>query len=502
MRIQRQTLTQIEDNIAAKPGPALKAESMVRLDPSQKRLFDDDARVIAVNWHRQKGKDFVTAGKAVRAGMVRPANWYIVSLTQRQADATFAKAEKFFSAYKKAFGLVGEATRGGEEYAEFDATIQHTFTRQARKLILPNGSEIVSLPGKNPDTLAGLTGNIVLTEFGLFPGGGYEHWRVVFPLTTRGYQAVAISTPRSKKTKFFELCSDPETYSYHFCPLSKSVAEDGYQLFDNKGNPCTIEQFRKIYNDESGWAREYECQFTGDASALIAWAQILASQDADLQTRVLVLDGREDHAALLDVLAALRGLPAGRLELGWDVARSGHLSPLWINHAAANGKKRLAALVIMHNVRFEFMRHVISAVMDSRGGSVGCGDATGLGADSNETLATMYRERWEPVVFGPRTKSDLGSLGRTAYGDGAQRLPEFMVSTARKFIATDVYSLQAEPTGDAADKKLVLSETENELEPRSHCDIAYANLLALRAGVLLGGKRGPLPAAVEKPLCL
>ena len=38
----------------------------VRMDPAQVRLMDDDSRVIAVNWHRQKGKDFTNARKAVR----------------------------------------------------------------------------------------------------------------------------------------------------------------------------------------------------------------------------------------------------------------------------------------------------------------------------------------------------------------------------------------------------------------------------------------------------
>ena len=44
------------------PAPAVAAdEAMIRFDPSQRRLFDDPSRIIAVNWHRQKGKDFVTA---------------------------------------------------------------------------------------------------------------------------------------------------------------------------------------------------------------------------------------------------------------------------------------------------------------------------------------------------------------------------------------------------------------------------------------------------------
>ena len=137
-------------------------------------------------------------------------------------------------------------------------------------------------------------------------------------------------------------------------------------------------------------------------------------------------------------------------------------------------------------------RHIVMRGMDCRGGNVGCGDATGLGMDSNETLTTKYRDRWEGVTFSQKTKSELGSVGRTAYADGTQLLPAFAQDTNTKFIATDLYSIQCTHTEDAADKRLSLSETENELFPESHCDIAYSGLLSLRAGSLMGGKNGPL----------
>jgi len=406
--------------------------------------------------------------------------------------------------------LDGEATLSEYEFQDYDAAIDQAFTCTARQLTLPNGAKVVSLPGKNPDTLAGLTGNVIFTEFGLFPGGGYEHWRVVFPLATRGFQIIVISTPRNKKTKFYELCSDPETYSYHFCDIHHSVAFDGFVLKDNKGRPTTVEAFKKLYGDDAGWQREYECQFTGDLDALISWAQLLSAQDPDLVVRILrVTKGqgwRDDFFAWPD-------LPAGRMEYGWDVARHKDFSSYWGNLARRDGKKELRFLVVMQGTEFSTQRHIIMRGMDSRGGNVGCGDATGLGMDSNETLQAKYRDRWEPVTFSTKTKSELGSVGRTAFSDGTQKLPAFAGTgdgiavvegdTSRrvvpvrgrgsetKFIATDLYSIQCEPTGDAADKRLALSETVNELEPDSHCDIAYSGLLALRAGSLLGGKMGP-----------
>ncbi len=467
------------------------ASPVINFDPSQRRFFEDDARVQVVNFHRQKGKDFTAAAKAVNDAIVSGHNWYITSVTQRQADATHKKCAKFVDAFKMLLNIQGKAAMEEREYEEWDDQFKHLFTRTARKIILPGGAEIEALPGKNPDTLAGLTGNVIFTEFGLFPNGGYEHWRTIFPLSTRGFQVIVISTPRGKKHKFYELCTDHESYSYHFCPLSKSVAEDGFLLTDNKGKPCTIEQFKRLYRDDAGYAREYECQFTGDLDALIPWAQLLSSQDGEIPARMLVVtngSGWKDG-----FLEAIAKLPPGRIEWGWDVARRSDLSSLWGNLAGRDGKKRLAVLIIMKSCEFALQRHIITRAMNTRGGNVGCGDATGLGMDSNETLAALFPDRWEPVTFSVKTKSELGSAGRTAFMDGTQKLPAFMSDEQWKPVATDLYSLQCEPSGDAADKRLILSETENELLPDSHCDVAYSGLLSLRAGAMLGGKRGVLP---------
>ncbi|MEL7087851.1 MAG: hypothetical protein AAGL98_05320, partial [Planctomycetota bacterium] len=218
----------------------------ITLDPAQRRFFDDDARVQVVNWHRQKGKDFTTAAKATLSSMETGEDWFIVSLTQRQADATFAKCKKWGKRYEKRIGQIVEVDH--PDRYEWDDQIGEMFVYKTREILLPNGGRVVSLPGRDPDALAGLTGNVIFTEFGLFPKGGYDHWRVVFPLATRGFRVIAISTPRGKETKFYELCSQPELYSVHFCDIYQSIA-DGYVLRDQNGNPTDVETFKTLYGD-------------------------------------------------------------------------------------------------------------------------------------------------------------------------------------------------------------------------------------------------------------
>ena len=185
---------------------------VIRLYPYQQAFFADDARVQVAIWCRQAGKDFTTACKAVRHAMLTGEAWYIVSLTQRQADATFAKCKMVAEGFRQLLKLQGEiVATDGDAYLDWDASIEESFRCVARTLHLPGGGSVTSLPGRNPDMLAGLTGNVIFTEFGLFPNGGYDHWRVVFPLSTRGFRVIVISTPRGKNTKLFELFSDPET---------------------------------------------------------------------------------------------------------------------------------------------------------------------------------------------------------------------------------------------------------------------------------------------------
>ena len=445
---------------------------VINFDASQRRFFADRSRVIIVNWHRQKGKDFTAAAKAIDNALETKTDWFIVSLTQRQADATFAKCLRVAHTIKRLLKLQGELRLNTWEYEEFDKEIDQRFVFKAREIVLPNGARVVSLPGRDPDTLAGLTGNVIFTEFGLFPGGGYNHWSVIFPIVTRGFQVCVISTPRGKNTKFYELWRDVETYSVHTCDIYQSVNEEGFVLSDNDGRPCTIAQFRRLYNDEGKWPREYECKFTGDLESLVKWAQLeeAAALSGGLPFSYIRVekDGGWDAGFFRREMFG-----GGRIEVGWDVARTGHLSSLWVNLAVAKRPTHLRSLVIMHNTSFGLMKHIVQSVMDiGSGRSVGCGDSTGLGMQSNEELSIRYRNRWEGINFGGGRKKELASGLATAFGDRTQTIPP--LDGPYKFVATDLYAIQKDESGSS----LTLDETDNPLLAESHCDIAWSGALA------------------------
>lgn len=464
-------------DLAALNAPGDLGKGIVRLHPWQERFFRDPARVTLAIWHRQAGKDFAAAAKAVDDAFRTGRDWYIVSLTQRQADATFDKAKRIAECFKRLLKRKGEVTLDAHDYNEWDAEIKENFRQTARTLCLPGGGTVTALPGRNPDTLAGLTGSVIFTEFGLMPRGGYDHWRVIFPLSTRGYQVLVISTPRGKNTKLYDLQANREDYSVHVQTILDSVRE-GFMLYDNAGRPTTVETFKRLYGDDAGWTREYMCEFTGDLEALLKWGQLeAAGADGPGEFEVYeITRGAGWRADLFANLAVGRG---ERLEIGWDVARRGNLSAVSVNKRLPDQRRRLVRLVLMRDCEFALQRQVLSALMDRSPSAVGAGDATGLGMDSNETLALRYGEkRWRSCTFTQAFKRELASALATAFSDAAQLLPP--AADPWKFIHTDLYAIQKE--GD--DRNLSLLETPNPLLADSHCDVAYSLGLARIAAAL------------------
>jgi len=437
----------------------------------QRESIEDRKHVQVEKWCRQSGKDFTTSLKAVLRGLDKRhrGDWLIGSLTQRQADLTHEKAAMHARAITEVMCPESEE--------EFEANIGGKYFRfVARTIVLPNGRKIISLPGRDPDSWAGYTANIIITEFALFPGGGEKHWRTMTPIAfTNGLDVYAISTPRSKDTRFYKLCQNKKgRYSVRVVDIHRAV-RDGLILRDEDGEPCGVEEFKEIYDDPVGWEREYLVRETDDLDALIRWPDVEAAYEAYDIALLDLKDDRGYDSKTENVFAARLLSCTGRLTCGWDVARRRDLSTFWINEQV--GKRQwLRALVIMRRCSFQFQREgMIEQAMDTLRGMVGCGDSTGLGIESNERLEKKYGLRWRGVTFTGGSKLALASRLQTTYQDGGQAIPQ-----SAEIVAYDLHALQKETRGD----KILIHEMQNALEPDSHCDIAYANALALEAAQL------------------
>jgi phage FluMu gp28-like protein len=172
------------------------------------------------------------------------------------------------------------------------------------------------------------------------------------------------------------------------------------------------------------------------------------------------------------------------LYLGWDVARKDHLSSVWIN-AKVGDRFKHVALINMRRMPFPFMRAVVGQAMKYC--RAGRGDATGLGMESCEALAREFPGRFEGVNFSSG-KKEICVRMMQVYQDGRQ-----VLSKHESDVVHDVHGIQKEDRGEV----VRFHETKNPENKHSHCDMAYANGLALHAesygvsvpGIVTAGSR-------------
>jgi phage FluMu gp28-like protein len=447
-------------------------ESVIKLTDYQLKAIQDKSRIAIFKWCRQAGKDFTASLIAVLDALETGNNWYIVSLTQRQALATAKKAQQHARAIGAAVGDLQE-----KQYKDKDGFVQTSYGVR-----LPNGAEIVALPGKDPDALAGLTGNVIFTEMALFPNGGKDHWRVVFPLATRGFRILAISTPRGPDTKFAELCRNPKgKYSVHVVDIHAAVA-GGLDLRDETGAKITPDELQDLYNDPSGWDREYMCLEGEDWDPLISWEHIHACQ-AKYAVERLHIEGMAGLEEILTdkiapMIARLKAAATGTRVFGYDIAVTGDLAAIPVGERIGD-VVWTRGLITMHKVDdFEFQRKVVRTLL--RAGFRGVGDASGLGRDTCQQLEKEFTQfQFKGVVFTTDSKAALCVQGMQMFQAVKVRISAEDLETQYDF-----HALAKKEVGVA--KRLQVVANRNPLLRFSHCDIAMGSFMMFDAAVNAG----------------
>lgn len=102
---------------------------------------------------------------------------------------------------------------------------------------------------------------------------------------------------------------------------------------------------------------------------------------------------------------------------GYDIARKGHLSAIWILEEI--GTLRFTRLVlVLERCPFWFQKQVLFAVCRMPNFRRGCIDSTGIGANlAEDALHEFGKYKIEEINFGSGTKEDMAIRTRTAYED-------------------------------------------------------------------------------------
>jgi phage FluMu gp28-like protein len=363
----------------------------------------------------------------------------------------------------------------------------------------PNGSRIMSL-SSNPKAFAGKGGDILLDEMDLHKDQDILY-AMAQPCTTWGGQLEIVSAFDPEGTDescFAQLVAEAKTdnpmdWSYHETTLQDAV-DAGLVEKTNADRarrvppqpPLSRQAFidgqRKQCRTVSAWDTQY-CGKPNSAhgQGAITPADLRSSREVyDILRIHLEGDAVEGQKVDPSVQATIDdapwralGLEERRCALGYDVARNGHLSSVWLDVAEGAGWKQVM-LITLHGCKFTSQEMLINQLLTDLPQCVGGGDSTGLGMSTCENLFDDFPERLICINFSA-SKNDLGTLLTETFEKGLQVIP---VDPAE--ISEDLKGIHKDTS--LSTKKLTYTESENRVNPLSHCDIAWSCAMAKFAG--------------------
>jgi phage FluMu gp28-like protein len=145
-----------------------------------------------------------------------------------------------------------------------------------------NGSRIQAIPN-SPETIRGESGvNLVYAdEFSYTKNDRELYEAVVFSLATTNGRFLATSTPGSRESLFYEMCTDDVSYG----DFSRSHV--GYwDALEPNGplKPEILEKLKRQFaSDPWRWRREMEAEFADDADAWLSMSLITRCVDPNLE---------------------------------------------------------------------------------------------------------------------------------------------------------------------------------------------------------------------------
>lgn len=402
--------------------------SVIKFLPYQRRWVKDRSRFKICLKARQTGYTFATAYEVVEDCLRHRTDWYYLSTNENRAKDAMAEMQRFAAVLKVAVELLVE-----------DFTWDDGKCLQLT-LVFPNGSRIVGLPA-NPDTARGVHGNVVLDEFA-FHKDATAIWRSLYPVLTRGYRVIVLSTPNGKAGKFYQLWTHGGSrWSRHETDIYKAVAE---------GLRVDIDELKAGMNDPDGWAQEFELKFLDAAHAWIPYE---------------LLDAAEDELATIELPAGFS--PAGPLWGGVDIGRTKGRTVIYMFEQIGD-VYWTRKMQVMHRTPFRDQEHAIDAVLPMCQRL--CIDKGVQGLVIYENLERKHGSRIEGIQLNNQIKESLATKLKQAYEDRRLRNP------VDRELREDVHSVKAITT--------IAGNTRFDAkvdEALGHADRFWAQALALHA---------------------
>jgi phage FluMu gp28-like protein len=461
-----------------------KQPTIEELDKIDRKYFLDfqsdvileEARLNLIEKSIRIGITFSEAMRAVRRRMLGLGNLLHTSVNENIAKAFITDCRKF----NRLYDVVGASeVKESEVWNEFENRKETAYRIDYKKQDVS-----IEVFSSNPDSIRGKGGEVNIDELTshkrsedmLQAAGGRAMW---------GYPLNIWSSHKGMNSGFNRLIKEQRALGDKsrwkiktitlYDALDAGLLEKINQVSgSNMTRENFIEDTKAMVGGEDAFAEECLCQPRASGLQAIKWQYIdVAKRTYPLVRKHIEGDETFDVADWFAPVASI--LPGfSKIALGYDVARTGHLSSVPVLGFDGTLWRHLS-LLTMHARKFRLQFADIVAIMGANKNMVGAGDATGLGMETCENLTDTFGEgRFLGVNFSA-DKTEIGTKMVRVFEDGAIAL-----SDARndEDIVFDLAAIQI----DASSKLTKFVETANPVNKLSHCDIAWSIGLALFVG--------------------
>lgn len=332
---------------------------------------------------------------------------------------------------------------------------------KALSIEFANGRRINALTS-NPKAFRSKGGKLVLDEFA-FHGDGEAMWKAARPIITWGYPVRIISTLNGKDNRYYRIISEIERklaseqksiWSLHTITIEDAVGQGladkilGRKLSHAERAKWLADE-KEAVDDDDTWAQEYLCQVLEGDSHWLDWSLISSCESTDA--------GKPELYA------------GGSVYVGWDVARRGDGSILWVNEAVGD-VATTRETVRMKNMKFADQFAELQRIVDTYKVLRICIDQTGMGEKVVEDAKAQFGEfRVEGVLFTGPVKLALATIVKQAFQDRRTRIPPERAIRDGHYAVRKQVTLAGNPRFDA------------ERTDKGHADEFWAHALALHA---------------------
>jgi len=449
--------------------------------PYQRRAIYSNERMVLWEKSIRIGATYAMAFRAVRRRILGLGDYLHTSVNERNALSFVSQCKKFCEIFKVT----------AEEIDEFSAYNPLTDRQEsAFQIVFPNKKSIKAF-SSNPDALRGEGGEVGIDELSshrdpdemIKAAGGRAAWGQAMTIWSshRGEAGTfnrKISEERAKgdKSQWIIWSTDlnealDQGLLNKINEVRRAEAEAAGLEFTDITRKAFIEETIAMVGGQEAFDEECMLKPRKGGGAAITWNLLENAREDYSITRIHY----KEACDVGEIILKLADSRDKRLAMGYDVARTGHLSSIWINTEESDKRWRLSTLITMAKTTFKAQKETVRALMRAFPTMIGAGDKTGLGMQVCEELETEFgAARFVGINFSA-TKPELGTKLVRVFEDGRQILP-----AAHKYdeIVYDIAGIRTDPTGP----RVKFYESPNPVNKASHCDMAWSAALALFVG--------------------